>query len=501
MSKSVLQPFEDYQKARISFVQHIAELATRPQNIPALHSAGVMGLLRPLLLDSVNSIQQSAALAIGRLANFSEDLAESVIQNDIVPQLIYSLSGTNRFFRKAACYVLRAVAKHSPKLANDLVAIGALPPLVRCLEDFDPSVKESAAWALGYISKHNAELARQVVETRAVDNLVLCLQEPEMDLKRAASQTLCYISSHTEHLAQPVVESGLEPITTYLSYNDVKLKKNVCLLLGNIAKHTCDLADKVINKVNVQKLLACLKENEDLSVRKNAAFCVRELVNKNTNIASNIVSNKGAQVLVDFISTTRGETRLHGILSLGFIASFKEDLAYSIIRAKGLIPLKDALDTESSMHIKAAVCFTLGHLGRHSAQHAKELADENVLSLVLYHLQSYESNDELKEHAKEAAKTIIDTLNCIEKLEPLLHIAPENIQKHILYQLSKNLRNNKEGLLHFLSSGGLKYMQELKIRVSDILKQKIDEINQYYPDDVVKYHSPDYRNYLLEKIT
>ncbi|MFO0000673.1 MAG: hypothetical protein ACK559_06065, partial [bacterium] len=71
-----------YQKARITFVQNVAELATRPQNIEALNSAGVMLLLRPLLLDSVSSIQQSAALAIGRLANHSEDLAESVIQND-----------------------------------------------------------------------------------------------------------------------------------------------------------------------------------------------------------------------------------------------------------------------------------------------------------------------------------------------------------------------------------------------------------------------------------
>ena len=112
MSRAVLQPFEEYQKARITFVQTIAELATRPQNIEALHSAGVMSLLRPLLLDSVPSIQQSAALAIGRLANHSEELAESVVQNDIITQLIYSLSNQNRFFKKAACFVLRAVAKH-----------------------------------------------------------------------------------------------------------------------------------------------------------------------------------------------------------------------------------------------------------------------------------------------------------------------------------------------------------------------------------------------------
>ena len=44
MSKAVLQPFEQYQKARVTFVQTIAELATRPQNIEALQAAGVMSL-------------------------------------------------------------------------------------------------------------------------------------------------------------------------------------------------------------------------------------------------------------------------------------------------------------------------------------------------------------------------------------------------------------------------------------------------------------------------
>lgn len=45
--------FEKYQKDRVTFVQTVAELATRPQNIEPMQSAGVMALLRPLLLDNV----------------------------------------------------------------------------------------------------------------------------------------------------------------------------------------------------------------------------------------------------------------------------------------------------------------------------------------------------------------------------------------------------------------------------------------------------------------
>lgn len=58
-------------------------------------SAGALALLRPLLLDVAPDIQQTAALALGRLANYNEDLAEAVVKGDILPQLVYSLAEQN----------------------------------------------------------------------------------------------------------------------------------------------------------------------------------------------------------------------------------------------------------------------------------------------------------------------------------------------------------------------------------------------------------------------
>ena len=60
-----------------------------------LFDTGVMSLLRPLLLDIVPTIQQTAALALGRLANYNDDLAEAVVKGDILPQLVYSLAEQN----------------------------------------------------------------------------------------------------------------------------------------------------------------------------------------------------------------------------------------------------------------------------------------------------------------------------------------------------------------------------------------------------------------------
>ena len=71
-----------------------------------------MSLLRPLLLDNVPSISQSAALALGRLANMNEELAESVVNNEILPQLVMSLNEQN-----VILYLLRGSTKRLQPLS------------------------------------------------------------------------------------------------------------------------------------------------------------------------------------------------------------------------------------------------------------------------------------------------------------------------------------------------------------------------------------------------
>ena len=109
MSRGVLLPFQENQKNKISFVQKIADLSQNPKNIESLKAAGVMQELRPLLTDQNPSVQQITALAIGRLANFSEDLSESIIQNDIITQLISSLSNQNAFIKNLLVLLLKVL--------------------------------------------------------------------------------------------------------------------------------------------------------------------------------------------------------------------------------------------------------------------------------------------------------------------------------------------------------------------------------------------------------
>lgn len=87
--------FEEFEKAKIKFAQQLADFAAKPQNIDNLYSLGVLKQLRTLLIDPTVSIQNSAALALGRIANHSEKLAEAVVENQVLPQLVVSLAQQN----------------------------------------------------------------------------------------------------------------------------------------------------------------------------------------------------------------------------------------------------------------------------------------------------------------------------------------------------------------------------------------------------------------------
>ena len=61
------------------------------QNVNLLVNAGVMELIRPLLLHNTRRIQQLACANLSRLAAWDDRLAEMMITEGILVQLTYSL--------------------------------------------------------------------------------------------------------------------------------------------------------------------------------------------------------------------------------------------------------------------------------------------------------------------------------------------------------------------------------------------------------------------------
>ncbi|KAI8852273.1 armadillo-type protein [Chytridium lagenaria] len=493
-TRVVLAVFEKYQKERLLFVQTVADLASRESNIEALQGAGVMSLLRPLLLDNVPAIQHAAALALGRLANYNEELAESVVDSDILPQLVFSLAEQNRFYKKAAAFVLRAVSKHSPDLAQSVVDSGALNALVSCLEEFDPGVKESSAWALGYIARHNGDLAQSVVDAGAVPLLVLCVQEPELSLRRIAASALSDIAKHSpeviSHVSPEILIPPL-PSHTFSTALSPKSPSTRSISQKQLSTVKSSQTSSTVSKIQMAMSGKTLQRSSVKLQSTRQRFNDREACAIDCQFG-------GIAAVVDYVNDSRGNARLPGIMTLGYIAAFSETLALSVIVAKGVSPLSQALITEPEEHIKAACAWSLGQIGRHSPDHAKTLADNAVLPKLLKVLTATSGDDvgsDLKTKTKRALKCILEKTLHLEALEPLLMgSTPANILKRA-----------------FVTSGALQRLQEIAVSFGEGAGKNVVNapgvpaalyvrtINECYPEEIVRYYSPGYSNTLWKR--
>ncbi len=70
-------------------------------------------------------------------------------------------------------------------------------------------------------------------------------------------------------------------------------------------------------------------------------------------------------------------------MALGYIASFTERLAMSVIVSQGVIPLAEALKGETDENVRAAAAWSLGQIGRHTPEHAEYVAKANVFSVLV----------------------------------------------------------------------------------------------------------------------
>ncbi|XP_022904975.1 sperm-associated antigen 6-like [Onthophagus taurus] len=499
-SRSILQVFDQYQKARIAFVQTVADLAIRPQNVEILNQARVIDLLRPLISDICMQIQQCAIIALGRLVNHDPKIAQQILNQDFLPVLIHDLDKQNKYHKKAVLFVLRSLCKHDANMAMAVVTSGGLEALIICLEDFEPMVKENAAWALGYIARGSPSLAQSVVDTGALPLLVLCLQEPEITLKQIGASSLSDIAKHSIELAQSVVDAGAVPhFAKNLNNPDEKLKKQVLHGLSCIAKHSNDLAEVVVEaeifpNVLIHMAHACP------AVRKNAACLVRDVVKHSLELTQLVVNTGGIGAVIEYMAQSLEESKVPCITACGYISGHSDLLAMSVIGCQGVIQLKTILDESEDDATLCVTAWALGQIGKHSPEHSKAVAAAGVFPKLLSLYLAYNSSEDLKYKCKVALKQCLQKCLMLSALEPLLNDCPKNILKYVLGQFSKVLPNDAKARRLFVTSGGLSKVQEIDAEPGSTLLEYITIINSCFPEEIVRYYSPGYPDTLLEKV-
>nr|CAH7723586.1 unnamed protein product [Callosobruchus chinensis] len=502
MSRTVLQTFDTYQKARLQFVQCVADLAVREQNCELLFNAGILELLRPLLTDPCVQIQQCAAVALGKLVHNDAAIADQLLEQNFVPIFLNNLTIGNKYQKKAILFALRSICKHSDRNTLAVINAGGLQAMINCLEDFEVTVKEAAAWGIGYIARHNRALAKACVDAGAVPLLMLCLQEPELNLKQIAASALSDIARHSVELAQNIVDSGvISFLAKNLSNTDERLKKQILCCLSSCAKHSTDLAETVVEAEIFPSVLLHLAHPCN-QVRRNAANLVRDVVKHSLELTQLVVNTGGIHALMEVLHQEDGmnDAKLPSITALGFISAHCDQLAMSIVGCKCVVVLGKILNESTDDRLLSVTAWTLGQIGKHSPEHSHAVAAANIFPKLVELYISNESSEDLKHKCKNCLKLCLQKCLLISALEPLLYDAPPNILKYVLGQYSKVLPQDPKARRMFVTSGGLKKVQEMEAKPGSTLFEYINIVNSCFPEEIVRYYSPGYPETLLDKV-
>ncbi|XP_076256219.1 uncharacterized protein LOC143193752 [Rhynchophorus ferrugineus] len=506
-TRSILQVFENYQKARLTFVQTVADLALRSQNNEIMKKANILDLLKPLVNDVVPAIKQCAAIALGRLVHSDSDMAMELIEIGFLPTLLQNATSGNKYQKAAVLFVLRSICRHNEKLAEIVVKNGGLQTFVYCLEDFEPTVKESAAWGIGYISRHSKKLAQECVNNGILPLLMLCLQEPEISLKQIATSAVADIAKHCEDLAMCVGDAGIVPhLVNNLRNSDEKLKRQSLAALSAIAKHSSELAEVVVEAEIFPTVLQHLSHPCPV-VRRNAAAVIRDISKQSQELTQLVVNSGGIAALLQIILQQpskefdlNNDARMPCVTALGFIAGHSPQLSMTVIGCRTVQSLVGILNSSSDDSLLTATTWALGQIGKHSPEHSQAVASTNVFQRLMELYERPESSADLKAKCQNTLKLCLQNCLLISALEPLLFQAPPEILKYVLGQYSKVLPHDAKARRLFVTSGALKKVQQLEAKPGTTLMEYINVINSCFPEEIVRFYSPGYPETLLDKV-
>lgn len=98
----------------------------------------------------------------------------------------------------------------------------------------------------------------------------------------------------------------------------------------------------------------------------------------------------GATALVDYTNEAQGNSRLPGVMALGFIAAFHETLAMSVIVSNGVAALKNVLVTETEDHIRVKLfLFNIFFPFYPTFKKEREIPSHHAFLLLLFYFLFY----------------------------------------------------------------------------------------------------------------
>ena len=207
---------------------------------------------------------------------------------------------------------------------------------------------------------------------------------------------LTEIAKHSEELAQSLLEKEIIPLLeNYLQDHNVHLRRAVCGLLGQIAKHSVDKAEQVcMTSESLSKLLLCLQD-PDLIVRKNSISCLWEIIRHPAeHVIIWLQKSKGPQMLIEYLWVASEMDKLPALLAIRDLGIHSDKLAEAFLKTKietkvGEIPAVEILlrcvVNERHQIVRTAAVKTLASLTQlpENTTEATTLVDAGIPAQIL----------------------------------------------------------------------------------------------------------------------
>ena len=279
----------------------------------------------------------------------------------------------------------------------------------------------------------------------------------------------------------------------------MRLKRQVCAALGQVAKHSVDLAETVVEAEVFPAILACLKDVDGF-VRKHAATAIREVANTARARAAHRLQRRRRRAG----GLRRGErerepaARRHGARVHRRL--LRDARHGGRGRGRHRAAVQRAVRGAGGPHQVRLRVVARADRQAH-ARPRQAMADAGALARLVAVGASRRSSDDLRSKCARALRFIIEKLTDLRALDrtPEEPGLPPEVCKFVVHQISKVLPNDPQGRHDFVASGGLAACQALDARAS-ALKEYVDVIKSCYPEEIVRYYSPTYGTELLEKL-
>jgi hypothetical protein len=199
-----------------------------------------------------------------------------------------------------------------------------------------------------------------------------------------------------------------------------------------------------------------------------------------------VISVGGAQALGAYINPENNNDPYHGLMAIGFIASFSQKLAQALFAVKIDETVMEIFTTSKQANCREAAAWAMGLLGKHSPQQASTLMGNGAIDQLLATFESADASDEVKLKTKRALKLIIGQTQEIHGLREIVGSAPEPIRHYLLRQIAKLLAGSEELRTEFAARGGIDALAGLGTDVGAKSAVEIKRIKDCYPAESPK---------------